>query len=167
VEQENGQENTINDDDISRFPTRAGQNEDDYPSNDDDIDDDSNNDSGRFISNSRIDEGVVLIAKLQHGASVDERAQVPGTRSRRSAVKVICVARCPYGGHFATGSDDGICRIWKDDDDEQVERVDHYLNERQGDTLPSRHTFRKSRRYIFVSNFFTPFPIIFYPSEQR
>lgn len=109
-----------------------------------DIDDDhlsDGNQPGRFVANDRIDEGVRLIAKLQHGASLDERALAPGTRSRRAAVKVICVARCPYGGHFATGSDDGICRIWKDEDDGLSERIDTELDGRQAAT--SRHSLRK------------------------
>jgi hypothetical protein len=79
---------------------------------------------GSFVANDKMDEGVKLVAKLQHGAPLDERAGGPGTRARRQAVKVICVARCPHGGHFATGSDDGICRVWQDDDDPAVEVTD-------------------------------------------
>lgn len=81
-------------------------------------------DPGSFVANDKLDEGVKLLAKLQHGAPLDERAGGPGTRARRAAVKVICVARCPHGGHFATGSDDGICRVWQDDDDPAVEATD-------------------------------------------
>jgi hypothetical protein len=81
-------------------------------------------DPGSFVANDKMDEGVKLVAKLQHGAPLDERAGGPGTRARRQAVKVICVARCPHGGHFATGSDDGICRVWQDDDDPAVEAAD-------------------------------------------
>lgn len=80
--------------------------------------------AGRFVANDAIDEGVKLVSKLQHGATLDERLGGPGTRARRSAVKVICVARCPFGGHFATGSDDGICRIWREEDNAVVERID-------------------------------------------
>lgn len=79
--------------------------------------------AGRFIANDMIDEGVKLISKFQHGAILEGG---PGTRARRSAVKVICIARCPYGSHFATGSDDGICRIWQDEDNSVVERIDAY-----------------------------------------
>ena len=72
-----------------------------------------------------IDEGVKLLSKLKHGETFDEANAVgAGTRSRRSAVKVICVARCPHGGHFATGSDDGVCRVWLDEDDPAVKLVD-------------------------------------------
>jgi len=35
-------------------------------------------------------------------------------------VKVICIARCPIGGHFATGSDDGVGRVWSDPEDDVV-----------------------------------------------
>jgi WD40 repeat protein len=104
---------------------------------------DEDNDLGRFIANDTIDEGVKLISKLQHGASLDERMGGPGTRSRRAAVKVICVARCPHGGHFATGSDDGICRVWQDEDDAAVESVDCRLS-----TFPSsimKETTRRAR----------------------
>lgn len=62
-------------------------------------------DDGRFVANNHLDAGVKLIAKLQHGEIVGEDG--PGTRTRTSLVKVICVALCPHGGHFATGSDDG------------------------------------------------------------
>lgn len=83
--------------------------------------------AGRFVANDVVDEGVKLVSKMQHGAALDERLGGPGTRARRSAVKVICVARCPYGGHFATGSDDGICRIWQEEDNSVVERVDAHF----------------------------------------
>ena len=84
---------------------------------------------GRFVANDNIDEGVKLIRKLQHGTPQDEQAGGPGTRSRRSAVKVLCVARCPHGNHFATGSDDGVCRIWKDDDDVGVNTTDQKFSD--------------------------------------
>lgn len=80
--------------------------------------------NGQFIANDFIDKGVKLVSKLQHGATLDDRLGGPGTRARRSAVNVICVAICPYGGHFATGSDDGICRVWQEDDNSAVERID-------------------------------------------
>ncbi|GKY96173.1 hypothetical protein MPSEU_000577100 [Mayamaea pseudoterrestris] len=79
---------------------------------------------GQFVANDALDEGVQLLDKLRHGASLEEQLAGPGTRARRSPIKVICVARCPHGGHFATGSDDGICRIWKDEDDERIRQVD-------------------------------------------
>ena len=79
---------------------------------------------GRFVANDAIDDGVVILSRLQHGATIDERLIGPGTRTRRTAVNVICVSRCPFGGHFATGSDDGICRIWQDEDDSVVDKID-------------------------------------------
>jgi hypothetical protein len=78
---------------------------------------------GQFVANDIIDEGVKLLAKYQHGATGPNIAG-PGTRARRAAVNVICVARCPYGGHFTTGSDDGICRVWEDSDENGVEIID-------------------------------------------
>jgi hypothetical protein len=75
------------------------------------------------VANDIIDEGVKLLAKYQHGATGPNIAG-PGTRARRNAVNVICVARCPYGGHFTTGSDDGICRVWEDSDENGVEIID-------------------------------------------
>ena len=82
------------------------------------------NEDGRFVANDVIDEGVSIVSRLQHGATLDERLVGPGTRTRRAAVNVICLSRCPFGGHFATGSDDGICRIWQDDDDVAVAKID-------------------------------------------
>jgi hypothetical protein len=108
-------------------------------------------DPGSFVANDKMDEGVKLVAKLQHGAPLDERAVGPGTRARRQAVKVICVARCPHGGHFATGSDDGICRVWQDDDDPAVEATDklHTASEKPQRILhPTRS---KSHGRLFLS----------------
>jgi WD40 repeat protein len=100
---------------------------------------------GQFIANDLIDVGVKLVSKLQHGASVDERLGGPGTRARRSAVSVICVARCPSGGHFATGSDDGICRVWQDDDCSAVEKIDSSDGHAMTETFaPTRSRRRKS-----------------------
>lgn len=79
---------------------------------------------GEFIANDAIDEGVTLIARMQHGEAIRESQQGVGTRARRKAVKVMCIARCPIGGHFATGSDDGLGRIWADSDDIRVENLD-------------------------------------------
>jgi WD40 repeat protein len=77
---------------------------------------------GAFHANDNLDEGVKIIARLKHGDSIQSSG--PGTRSRLKQVKVICVARCPIGGHFATGSDDGLCRIWEDEDDELLALID-------------------------------------------
>ena len=86
-------------------------------------DNDENVVIGRFVANDAIDEGVKLLSKLQHGAPQD-RANLTATRSRR-APQVLCVARCPVSGHFATGSEDGMCRIWREDnDDDRVDRID-------------------------------------------
>jgi hypothetical protein len=114
-------------------------------------------DPGSFVANDKIDEGVKLVAKLQHGAPLDERLGGPGTRARRLAVKVICVARCPHGGHFATGSDDGICRVWQDDDDPAVEATDRLHSDVSFDMAsqkPQRilHATRsKSHGRVFIS----------------
>ena len=83
---------------------------------------------GQFVSNDLIDDGVKLLEKLRHGVSVEEQMAGPGTRARRAPVRVICIARCPHGGHFATGSDDGICRIWRDDEDRSVINVDNKIS---------------------------------------
>jgi len=80
---------------------------------------------GNFVPNDAIDEGVMLLSKLHHGDNRDGvNLAGPGTRSRRERVQVICVARCPHGGHFATGSSDGVCRVWSDEDDPAVKFVD-------------------------------------------
>lgn len=71
---------------------------------------------GEFVANDTVDEGVKLISKFRHVSAEDEHPPGPGTRSRRSIVKVICISRCPNGAHFATGSDDGVCRVWLDED---------------------------------------------------
>ena len=79
---------------------------------------------GQFVRNDVLDEGVRLVTKLQHGAPPE--ASLPGaaTRSRRKAVRVICIARCPRGGHFATGAEDGICRVWSEEDGEIIAKQD-------------------------------------------
>jgi hypothetical protein len=107
-------------------------------------------DPGSFVANDKMDEGVKLVAKLQHGAPLDERLGGPGTRARRQAVKVICVARCPHGGHFATGSDDGICRVWQDDDDPAVEATDK-LHSMASDKPQRFSTRSKLHGSIFIS----------------
>lgn len=93
--------------------------------------------NGTFVANDIIDEGVQLLSKLKHGAVVDETAASPGTRSRRSPVKVICLSRCPHGGHFATGSDDGVCRVWSDEDDPAVRIVDETEDSRRPYARPN------------------------------
>ena len=80
---------------------------------------------GTFVASNEIDEGVILLARLQHGDLPESsQFQGAGTRSRRKKVKVICISSCPIGGHFATGSDDGIGRIWLDDANEAIENLD-------------------------------------------
>ena len=88
---------------------------------------------GQFVANDLIDEGVRLLSKYQHGNIQEEHG--PGTRSRRSAVNVICVARCPLGKQFVTGSDDGICRVWEDYDDSSVAIIDARLSNRNQETI--------------------------------
>lgn len=78
---------------------------------------------GQFVANDEIDEGVRLLSKFKHGSTVPE-VPGPSTRSRRATVNVICVARCPTGGHFTTGSDDGICRVFADFEESGVAIVD-------------------------------------------
>jgi len=82
---------------------------------------------GEFQANNRIDKGVELVAQLQHGAVLREDDRL--TRTSGKPVKVMCIARCPIGGHFATGSDDGHGRVWADDDDWQVENLDNEFSE--------------------------------------
>ncbi len=82
---------------------------------------------GMFVANDALDEGVKLLQKLQH--TPPETITMPGiagsTRSRRRAVKVICLSKCPVGGHFATGSDDGVGRIWAEEEDPRMATIDH------------------------------------------
>jgi WD40 repeat protein len=102
---------------------------------------DANNEGppGEFIYNDKIDDGVRLISKLQH-----ERVLAPDTVSARQIPpKVICVARCPYGSHFATGSDDGICRIWRDDDDTDVDKIEAELCHRKMPPTNAGHSTSK------------------------
>jgi WD40 repeat protein len=79
---------------------------------------------GQFVFNDYLDHGVRLVSKLQHGAPLD--ANIPGiaTRASRKAVRVLCIARCPRGGHFATGADDGLCRVWSEEDGEVIAKMD-------------------------------------------
>jgi len=85
---------------------------------------------GEFVANNSIDEGVRLISLLQHGElQSDDQFQGAGTRSRRKKVKVICITRCPIGGHFATGSDDGIGRVWFDTEDQDLNCIDKLSRE--------------------------------------
>lgn len=78
---------------------------------------------GQFVANDEMDEGVKLLRKFKHGSS-GPGIVGPGTRARRATVNVICVARCPLGLYFATGSDDGICRVFEDQEDGRVQVVD-------------------------------------------
>ena len=102
-----------------------------------------------FTSNNRIDKGVSLVAQLQHGpvlAPEESGLQGRVTRTTGKPVKVMCISRCPVGGHFATGSDDGIARVWSDDDDWQVERLDRKLSEfdlKDGMVPSARHSSLK------------------------
>lgn len=80
---------------------------------------------GTFVANNEIDEGVSLLSRLQHGELIENtQLQGAGTRSRRKKVKVLCLSRCPIGGHFATGSDDGIGRVWLDDSNKMIDKLD-------------------------------------------
>lgn len=104
----------------------------------------NNNAPGQFVFNDKIDEGVKLLSKFKHGVTGDDMTG-PGTRARRAAVNVICVARCPLGGHFATGSDDGICRVWEDSEENGVALVDQRFG---GDFFPhgdAKNSTRKTR----------------------
>ena len=65
---------------------------------------------GDFVANHRMHPGVTLLAQLQHGKLLqDEDNELQGRVTRTGpgrVVKVMCIARCPVGGHFATGSDE-------------------------------------------------------------
>lgn len=95
------------------------------------------NDAGQFIANDAIDEGVQLLSKLDHGPDQVE-LNATGTRNRRSTVKVICVTRSPLGHQFATGSDDGVCRIWEDEGDDYVKKIDSLSSTAPADADRSR-----------------------------
>lgn len=84
---------------------------------------------GVFVANDEIDEGVSLLSKLQHGVASSSDQIGSQTRSSRKKVNVLCITRCPIGGHFATGSDDGLGRIWADEDDRQLQHLDVKLRE--------------------------------------
>ena len=111
------------------------------PNNEDEADaqvpvDNNNENPGAFVANDLMDEGVRVVSKLQHGEIIQDTG--PGTRSRRKQVKVICVARCPLGCHFATGSDDGLCRVWEDEDDERLALIDNRGKDAQNRTFQQR-----------------------------
>jgi WD40 repeat protein len=74
--------------------------------------------TGDFVFNDNLDEGVDLLCKLPHGNPSEGR-------TRSSFIKVLCVAKCPFGLHFATGSDDGTCRIWKEVTDSALELIEN------------------------------------------
>eukprot|EP00554_Chaetoceros_debilis_P015653 CAMPEP_0194125116 /NCGR_PEP_ID=MMETSP0150-20130528/59296_1 /TAXON_ID=122233 /ORGANISM="Chaetoceros debilis, Strain MM31A-1" /LENGTH=2581 /DNA_ID=CAMNT_0038818909 /DNA_START=110 /DNA_END=7855 /DNA_ORIENTATION=- len=102
--------------------------------------------AGAFVANSEIDEGVKLLSRLLHG-DPDDQFLGAGTRQRRKKVKVICLARCPIGGHFATGSDDGIGRIWLDHDDSTIDKQDETMFEdNNGVNIGSTNLLRSERR---------------------
>lgn len=75
--------------------------------------------TGEFVFNDNLDEGVELLCKLPHGNPNE-------ARTRASSIKVLCIAKCPFGLHFATGSDDGTCRIWKEEADPILEKIEDY-----------------------------------------
>jgi WD40 repeat protein len=102
---------------------------------------------GEFVANNEIDEGVQLLTQFQHGdAPSEDQYQGTGTRSRRKKIKVICLSRCPAGGHFATGSDDGIGRIWLDEDDESIAKLDDSIVQDMTNLLPDRFRDVRGRR---------------------
>lgn len=107
------------------------------------VENDENAAPGQFVANDILDEGVELLKKFQHG--INGPAAGVGTRARRASVNVICVSRCPFGGHFATGSDDGICRVWPDPEDDRVINTDErFLGDSSGPS--SRNRERRSTR---------------------
>lgn len=122
---------------VARLPSRSS-NVDENAANVDAGGQQGNGDnaqSGQFVFNDNLDDGVRLITKLQHdGAPLYESILGTATRSRRKAVKVLCIARCPLGGHFVTGADDGICRVWSEEDGEAIAIAD---SERAGNASQS------------------------------
>jgi WD40 repeat protein len=107
---------------------------------------------GDFVSNSAIDHGVVLVTKMFHGdvptAMVDSTRSVH-TRSRVKAVSVVCLSRCPLGGHFATGCDDGLVRIWLDSPDSRIEELDSHILERPLRHFPCRSSSNQPQTGTF------------------
>jgi len=107
---------------------------------------------GAFVANNNMDAGVKLIAQMQHGPLfVEEGNGLQGrvTRTAQKAAKVMCLAFCPVGGHFATGSDDGVGHVWADDDDWHVDRRDHNLSDfdhEDGVGVYASHTILQRRR---------------------
>ena len=87
-------------------------------------------DGGAFIFNDEIDEGVSLLSLLQHGkVSGDEQFTGAETRTRSKPINVVCLTRCPTGGHFATGSDNGVARIWLDLEEKKLSQLDESFRE--------------------------------------
>lgn len=102
---------------------------------------------GQFVHNDMLDEGVRLVTKLQHGAPPGANLPGASTRSRRKAIKVICVARSPRGGHFATGAEDGICRVWSEE--EGADRIAKQDAKHSADGVkPGERLERRSARVV-------------------
>lgn len=112
-----------------------------------DVDAAEEDEPGRFVSGSNIDEGVSLLSKMQHGVAVEERGGL-GTRSRRAAVKVLCVDVCPLGRHIATGADDGICRVFSACDDPGLERLDVEKADCGSREIAGAPLVRQSKRHL-------------------
>lgn len=73
----------------------------------------ANNVPGDFVANDVLEKGVALVAELRP-RSVDTGRS---SRSNQQAMRVMCIARCPLGGKFATGSGDGCVHVWTDAED--------------------------------------------------
>ena len=73
----------------------------------------ANNVPGDFVANAVLEKGVTLVAELRP-RSVDTGRS---SRSNQQAMRVMCIARCPLGGIFATGSGDGCVHVWTDAED--------------------------------------------------
>jgi WD40 repeat protein len=106
---------------------------------------------GQFVANDEIDEGVKLLCKFKHGSTGPEVVG-PGTRSKRATVNVICVARCPLGFYFATGSDDGICRVFDDEEEFGVAIVDQRSGNEKSASFPvlNRRTSHTSNEPVLT-----------------
>jgi len=78
-----------------------------------------NNDSYvDFVFNDRIENDVSLLAQMHHEPELPEESiSYSGLVRQHDAkpVTVQCLTRCPVGGHFATGADNGCGFIWAED----------------------------------------------------